>query len=152
MLDRLYQHQAFEAVGKEACSNGSLSFKSDSTLYRFSARADKAIRPLSSYNGHNTKAASSFSADNSLEKKVTAEDVWLNEFFSHLAKLLRLDSAADIVASIDINHVIANTLNSSPTSHNKKEAIPDFVRSAIDALEKCKHTHVALSVLLTLPS
>ncbi|GAV09162.1 hypothetical protein RvY_18754 [Ramazzottius varieornatus] len=140
MLDRLYQHQAFEAVGKEACSNGSLSFKSDSTLYRFSARADKAIRPLSSYNGHNTKPASSFSAENSLEKKVTAEDVWLNEFFTDLAKLLRLDSAADIVASIDVNHVIANTLNSSQSSHNKKEAIPDFVRSAIDALERWPDT------------
>ena len=134
MLDRLYQHQAFESVGKER-EGFKTVFKADSLLYRFSGRADKAIRPLSSYNGH-TKAGNN--NENGGERKVTAEDVWLAEFFSHLAKLIRLDSPADIQSSIDVSHVITNTLNAAGSCKAKNEAIPEFVRSAIEALEKCK--------------
>ncbi|OWA53477.1 hypothetical protein BV898_17905 [Hypsibius exemplaris] len=176
MCDRLLQHGAFEAVRAPVGSQPA-KFKEDSQLYRFPLKfvpgsADKAfLRPLSSLNGKALPSSSQTAA----QAKLTADEVWLDELRQHLARLLRLESPADLditmmssssatnsnvinggnrqAPGIDVSNVTSNVTRNHPhhppstgNEASTADLFPVFVFNAIKALENWPNPPAGLGI------
>lgn len=143
MLQKLLSHEAFQPIRPwPSKDQHSAKFKEDGQLYKFpSANGIKPNRPLSTYNGQTRHMSFDHQivADDESDK-ISPEAIWADEFYAHLAKLLKLEAEVENKIfsnkTVDIENVIQNTviIRSRPDT---AEIIPDFVQSAMRALENC---------------
>ncbi|XP_055334445.1 DEP domain-containing protein 1B-like [Paramacrobiotus metropolitanus] len=147
MLQKLLAHEAFQPVRPSGKDSHSLKFKEDSQLYKFPASLTsengvKSVRPFSLSNGQSKSLSCDYTTHPTESAKLTAEDIWTDEFYAHLTKLLQLDIEATICPFADRALEIQNVM-SNVTQQRWPEissVVPEFVLMAMKGLEKWPNT------------